>query len=348
MNKNIHKKVFVGIDVHKKTYSLSAVCNQEIIKKCTMPADPFGLLSFLHKTFKGSEIITAYEAGFSGFALQRFLSGNGVTCLVVHPASIEIASRERVKTDKRDSLKIAVQLSSGRLKSVFIPEKQREDFRILTRLRNGLAKDKAKKGTQLKALLYQLGKIKHDDRFNISLKWIHEVLSMGFSPDQYIVIKSICDQWIYLANEIKKIDQELVLQAQRDKKLHGIYSSIPGFGPVVSRVMANELGDMSQFANERQLFSYTGLTPREYSSGEHRRLGHISKPLLRKMLVQATWKAILVDEGLLEIYSRISLKRGKKRAIVAVARRLIGRARKCIKSGNSYSLRRIMTSTTPW
>src|SRR5581483_10206356 len=113
----------------------------------------------------------------------------------------------------------------------------------------------------------------------------------------------------------------------------------PGIGPTAARVLANELGDMSQFLNERALFSYTGLTPREYSSGEHRRLGHISrqgKPLLRKTLVQAAWKAISCDQNLGAVYDRISQKAGAKREIVAIARRLVGRIRACIKKGCLY------------
>ncbi len=78
---------------------------------------------------------------------------NGINNIVVHPASIEIASRERVKIDKRDSKKIAIQLASGRLKSVVIPDKQREDFRLITRLKETLVNDKAKKSNSIKKLI---------------------------------------------------------------------------------------------------------------------------------------------------------------------------------------------------
>jgi len=153
-----NRKVFIGIDVHKKSYSIAAICNGSLIKKTTMVADPQVLLSFLHN-FKDAEIETAYEAGFSGFHLHRFLAGNGIKNMVVHPASIEIASRERVKNDKRDSLKIATQLCAGRLKSVHVPQCSREDFRLISRLRNSFVKDRTKKGVQLKSILHQLGKI---------------------------------------------------------------------------------------------------------------------------------------------------------------------------------------------
>ena len=110
------KTVYIGIDVHKKTYAVTAICNKEVVKKDTMTADCNNLLRYITKYFKGAVIYTAYEAGFSGFHLHRFLIKNGVKNIVVHPASIEVSSRDRVKTDKRDSLKIASQLSNGVLK----------------------------------------------------------------------------------------------------------------------------------------------------------------------------------------------------------------------------------------
>jgi transposase len=113
-------------------------------------------------------------------------------------------------------------------------------------------------------------------------------------------------------------------------------------------VLANELGDLQQFKNERQLFSYIGFTPSEHSSGEHTRQGHITKqgkPIVRKILVQAAWVAIRHDKELQAIYERIAAKSGAKRAIVAVARRLIGRIRACFRTGELYEAQKIERPT---
>jgi hypothetical protein len=111
--------------------------------------------------------------------------------------------------------------------------------------------------------------------------------------------------------------------------------------------LANELGDLQQFKNERRLSSYIGLTPSEYSSGEHSRQGHITKqgkPILRKVLVQAGWAAIRCDKELQSVFERIAAKSGSKRAIVAVVRRLIGRIRACFRLGKLYETREITPS----
>lgn len=342
------KNIFIGIDVHKKTYSLTAIHEGEIVKKCTMAADPTVLLAFLKKYFNEAKIESAYEAGFSGFGLHRFLIDKGISNKVVHPASIEIASRERVKNDKRDSVKIATQLAAGRLRSVHIPSPEREGYRAISRVREQLMDDRRKKSVQIKMFLYQLGEISHTESFAINTKQIRRLLNLTHSEDQKFVLETLSNQWLSIDQEIGKVEERLHQQAQNDLSLEIIYCSLPGVGPITARVLANELGDMKQFPNSRRVFSYCGLTPREYSSGEHVRLGHITrqgKPILRRMLIQAAWRAIGIDEELLEFYTRISRKGGKKRAIVAVARRIIGYANTCLKQQRTYEIKKGSTST---
>jgi transposase len=124
------KIVFVGIDVHKKTYAVTCICDNVVVKKDTLKAEPKILVAYLHKYFLNAQIKTVYEAGFSGFVLHRYLQENGIDNRVVHAASVEISARDRVKTDKRDSLKLATQLSHGRLKALHVPTVEREAYRV--------------------------------------------------------------------------------------------------------------------------------------------------------------------------------------------------------------------------
>ena len=102
---------------------------------------------------------------------------------------------------------------------------------------------------------------------------------------------------------------------------------------------------MSQFKNSKSISSFTGLTPCEYSSGEHVRQGHISRqgrPILRKALVQSAWIAIKHDKSLKEIFERLSKHSGAKRAIIGIARRLIGRIRACFQTGEMYRIEKVI------
>ena len=171
------KTIYVGIDVHKKTYAVTVICDNEVVKRDTLKADPHQLITYLKKRFGDGEIVSAYEAGFCGFHLHRLLVGAGIKNIVVHAASIEI-SKDRVKTDKRDSIKIATHLSQGRLVCINIPTVEREDFRALTRLRATFAKQKTRIACQIKSLLYQHGMISAYDDKKVSEKWIKNLSKM--------------------------------------------------------------------------------------------------------------------------------------------------------------------------
>ena len=131
------------------------------------------------------------------------------------------------------------------------------------------------------------------------------------------------------------------MQSEEELKLIELYKSAPGVGDTTALTLKDELYDMKHFANERQLFSYLGLTPSEFSSGEKVRKGHISRQgraTLRHILIEAAWTAIQKDPGLQKIYSRIAYTRGGRRAIVGIARRLAGRLRSCLINGTPYVL----------
>ncbi len=333
------KKVYLGIDVHKKTYSVTAICEKIVIKKATLQASPEGLVSFCNKYFIGAMIESAYEAGFSGFNLHRVLEKNGIKNLVVHAAGIEVAVGDRVKTDKRDSLKIATQLEANRLRGIHVPSEEREGKRAITRLRTTIVEHRTSVANQIKALLHQHGLIPPTAKTKICAKWIKNLEKLSMGDDIRYTLNHLVELWQQLTVKIKEINSKIGKQAEDDSELEMIYRSTPGIGPVGARTLANEVEDMSYFDNERQLFSYTGLTPSEHSSGGHVRKGHISrqgKAIIRKILVLAAWKAIKIDAHLKETFDRIAIKAGGKKAIVAIARRLIGHIRACFRKKCFY------------
>jgi transposase len=337
------KKIYLGIDVHKKTYAVAAVCEKIVVKKATLSASPEGLVAFCKKYFPGASIESAYEAGFSGFHLHRLLEKNGIKNLVVHAAGIEIAIGDKVKTDKRDSLKIATQLEARRLKGIHVPSEEREGKRAITRLRDTIVKHRTATASQIKALLHQHGLIAPTAKKQVCAKWIEGLKKLPMRDDIRYALNHLVDMWQQLTVRIKEVNAKMSQQAAEDVELERIYRSTPGIGPIGARVLANEVEDMSYFENERQLFSYTGLTPSEHSSGGHVRKGHISrqgKTMIRKILVLAAWRAIQLNPQLRATYDRISMKAGGKKAIVAIARRLIGHMRACFRKQCFYKTER--------
>lgn len=335
----VGKKVFVGIDVHRKTYFVTCRCEKETVKRCQVEAEPEKLVDFLLRHFKGAQIETVYEAGFSGFVLHRKLQEAGIESIVINPGSIEVCAGNKVKTDKRDSFKQAEQLAAGRLHSITIPTFERETMRLVVRSREQLIGKRTRLQNQLRSKFHQFGLIPLHDNRRLSQKMINHLLEEKEIPEKLrVVSQSYLALWMNLNEQIKIFDEEMKHQG-KDCPLIKLYRSASGIGPVTASTLAVELGDMSQFRNEKALFSYTGLTPTEYSSGEQRRLGCISRQgntRLRRVLIECAWVAIRKDRKLAEDYMRISARRGKKRAIVAVARKLIGRIRAAARKGELY------------
>lgn len=330
--------VYIGIDVHKKTYSVTAICNGTIAKRDTIAAYLEQLVNYIKKYFKGAKVNTVYEAGFSGFYLHRYLLSQGINNIVVHPASIKVSARDKVKTDKRDSLKMAKGLSNGELKGINVPSEKRELFRMITRTRDQLVDNKKRIGNQLKSLLFTQGLIDPNDDMKVCKTWIRKIQKLKMPEELEYSVNLFVQLWLDLDTRLNEILKKLHEQAKTDPA-DVIYRSVPGIGSLSARILANELEDMKHFTNEKGLFSYTGLTPSEYSSGEHKRLGNISrqgKSLLRMILVQIAWRSIKQDQRLLEVFERISKKAGKKRAIVAIARKIIGCIRSCFVTGTIW------------
>ena len=159
----VGKEVFIGIDVHKKTYAVVARVEGEVVKKWTTAASPQALVQQLLKYFAGGIIHSAYEAGFSGFVLHRELEQNGINNLVVNAAGIEVAVNDRVKTDKRDALKLSTLLEAKRLKGIRIPSEAEEAHRILSRTRQQLVEDRTSVKNKIRMKFHQFGLIEADE-----------------------------------------------------------------------------------------------------------------------------------------------------------------------------------------
>jgi transposase len=333
------EKVFIGVDVHRKQYTACCIKARVVIKRCRVTGTPAELVKFIKKYFPHEEVHTAYEAGFSGFLLHRTLVKAGIDNIVVHAASIELPLKKS-KTDKRDSLKIAEQLADGRLKGIQVPTEEQENRRLITRTRDQLMRTRIRCMNQMRMKLHQYGCFPLEHRGVLRSEFVLELIEQGMSHELSLVLKNLLAVKKSIENEIQILNKEFRKYAKEDPLVE-IYMQVPGFGLLTSYRLATELGDLGQFSNERRLFSFTGLIPGEFTTSESRHLGHITRQgrsSLRHILVEAAWVAIGKDPALRETFDRIAQRAGKKRAIVAIARKLIGRARALFRKKETYQL----------
>src|SRR6516225_6926409 len=166
------ERIDVGIDVHKETYTVTCLCQRQMVQTATVPADPARLAESLLRWFPRARLFSAYEAGFSGFVFHRVRTTAGSTNIVDNPASVAVAANEKVKTERRDAKRLARDLADGRLRGIYVPTEAEELARLLPRTRAQLVAHRATIARQIKAKLHQFGLITPASRRLMSSRYL--------------------------------------------------------------------------------------------------------------------------------------------------------------------------------
>ena len=196
------ERVDVGIDVHKATYAVVCVCQRRIVPTATVPADPARFAASVLRWFPGATLASAYEAGFSAFVLHRVLTKADITNIIVNPASVAVAANDKVKTDRRDSKKLAIDLADGRLRGIYVPTEAEELARLLPRTRAQIVKHRATIARQIKAKLHQFGLIAPASRRLISSRYIREIAAWSLPPERSVSLTLLAEQGRFATRQL--------------------------------------------------------------------------------------------------------------------------------------------------
>jgi len=338
------KAVFCGIDIHEKHWNLCYFCNGEIVEKLHIPGEYQRLISHTRNFYDTAGSLTfVYEAGFSGFWLYRCLTDSGYGCVITPPNRIP-GNSDKVKTDKKDAVKLARYLAGGLLKKVYVPPPSTEADRQLLRLRAGHKKKLTRVKNQINSLLRLHGIRWSSERGSRWTKrfvsWLEEIEfsepNIRFVLDQYLLeYRFLRDRIAVITKHIRDLSRSKTYGRQ-----FKLLTACKGIGLITAMTFLLELGDVERFPDSISFSSYLGLTPSQHSSGQHVRLGHITREgnaFIRAVLVESAWTVIRHDPFLREKYDRIKARgtNGKK-AIVAVARSLAIRLRSCLLRDEPY------------
>jgi transposase len=337
------KHLFIGLDVHKKSWSVTIQEGQVVLKRFSMEANADALIHYIHKHYKGYSAECCYEACCCGFHIHRSLQATGWKVLVVNPGDIPRANKQSVnKSDKVDSRYLCNQLASGHLKGISVPDEKQEQFRSLFRRRADLVKNLRRIKCHIKSMLlyYGVDLPEHYDNINWSkamitwiakLKWLY--------PTAAHTMKSRLEEYLFLKKEYLHICNELRSYARKHyKKDYYLLRSIPGVGPLIAIATLCEVGDMRRFKGIDRLSSYVGLVPSLHSSGEKsysRGITYRSKSLLRSYLIEGAWIAAKKDDELMQYYKE---RRGcdHRKIIIKMAAKTLSRMYHVIKTGEPY------------
>ena len=315
----------LGIDVHQDFY----VVVEQVEGSNPKPPQRFAKGAFLHWAAKlksqAREVHAVYEACGFGFGLQRNLTALGIKCHVVCAQKLD-EQNKRVKTDGLDAKALCLRLdrfvqgNRDALARVRVPSEEEEQQRAIHRQREQLVKARKQLEAQGRSLMVNHG-------LDPVQKW--------WKPRTFAALP--VPRWM---RELLGNSQPIVLVLQ--EKIAALTLQLQsaaapnqprGLGKMTSVVIDREIGDWHRFNNRRQIASYTGLCPGEYSSGNTRLQSCVTKhgnPRLRAALVELAWRLVRFQPNYKpvvkwrQILTRGALATGaaRKKAIVAVARQL--------------------------
>jgi len=290
-------KLYVGMDVHKE--SIDVATGDETRGEVRHYGRVGGDLESVKRLCRkleatAKELVFVYEAGPSGFWIYRFLRARGHACWVVSPGLTPRSNADRVKTDRRDALKLCRLARAGELSSIHVPDETDEAMRDLVRTREDAVSMLRQTRQRLGALL-----LRNNIRYNKKTawtaahrRWIAELKlphrSQHIAFEEYVSAIQDAD------GRIERLEGSIrdELAQWRWKPVVEALQAFRGIRAIHAVRLVAELGDMSRFANARHLMGYLGLVPSEDSTGPRRRQGAITKTgnsSARRALVEAAW-----------------------------------------------------------
>jgi transposase len=288
---------YVGLDVHKAGIVV-AVAEGGLrgeVREYGRIANTAAALDRLVRKLGGTGVRLrfCYEAGPCGYGIQRHLSARGHECVVVAPSLIPKRAGDRVKTDRRDAVGLARLHRAGELTAVWVPDVGHEAMRDLVRARLDAVHALRRARQQLSGFLLRQGcHYRRPAWTKLHRRWL-----AGLKFEQAV-------HHIVLEDDIATVE---AAKARRDRLTAQIEAMLPDWtlAPVVAALqtmrgmalvnaatLIAELGDLSRFANPRQLMAYLGLVPSEHSSGASVRRGGLTKAgnsAARRLLIEAAW-----------------------------------------------------------
>jgi transposase len=291
---------FVGLDVHAETIAVAvAEPNGEVRSLGIIANRPESIRRLVRKLEPVEHLQFCYEAGPTGYVLYWQLTALGAKCEVVAPSLVPSKPGDRVKTDRRDAGKLARSYRAGDLTAVWVPDAAHEALRDLVRAREAAKGDLLRARHRLSKFLLRHGRRRPESMkspwTSAHMEWIKTKIHFD-QPAQEVVLTDYVHEVEHLVARIERLDQA-VLEAARSAPprmqavIEGL-QALRGIAQVTAVTIVAELGEISRFAKARQLMGFSGLVPRENSSGKRERRGAITKTgnaHLRRVVVEAAW-----------------------------------------------------------
>ena len=290
---------FIGLDVHAETIAVAiAEPTGEVRSVGVIPNRPESIRKLVKKLGPAEQLRVCYEAGPTGYVVYWQLAALGVACEVVAPTLVPVKPGDRVKTDRRDALKLARSYRAGDLTPVWVPDAAHEALRDLVRAREAAKKD------QLRAR-HRLGKflLRHGRRPPTAMKawtrthltWVKSAVHFEHAAQEATLLDYL-HEVDHVASRIERLERAIDAAVKtapvRIRAVIEALQALRGIALVSAVTIVAEVGRLSRFVKPRQLMGYSGAVASEHSTGDRTRRGGITKTgnaHLRRIVIEAAW-----------------------------------------------------------
>jgi transposase len=343
--------IFAGLDVDKRSISVTFADHQGLLKSLRMPYSVEHLLNHVRKHFPGQRVAFAYEAGPTGYGLYDGLEAQAYRCLIASPSMIPKAPGQRVKTNRLDSRMVAENLRGGQLKGIRVPTGVYRELRHLIQWRDTFVSEMVGMKQRVKSLLLFEGiefpPAPAGSQWSFTVK--AKLRKLPCSSTVRFKLDELMDSLEFHEKRILKTTQEIRRFCREDPELSRSMKylmTIPGIGWIVASQLLARIGDWRELKNIRELAGFLGFVPGEHSTGERTDRGsitHTGDPRLRSKLIQGAWSAIRQDAELREFFRSVCRRHPRnvaaRVAIVAVARKLTVRIAVVLMKQRPYEVK---------
>jgi len=341
------QSVFVGLDVHLKSWTVSIFTEKLHHKTFSQPPKADILSDYLKLNFPNASYFSTYEAGFCGFWAHFRLEELGIRNIVVNPVDVPTTQKDQMrKSDPVDSNKLGRSLRSNELKGIYIPRQETLDDRTLIRVRFTIVKDMVRLKQRIKSFLNLYG-IEYPDEFqNTNTHWSKrfinwlKTIQLQYSTGTEalnLLIKEAEQLRLILLEATQKI--RALSKTERFSKNIELITSIPGIGLITGIMLLAEIEDIKRFENSDKLAGLIGIVPDCHSSGPSEKKGEMTKRgqyFMRKGIIECSWVAATRDPALSLAYYEYCKRMEPNKAITRIARKLINRIFSVLKNEKKY------------
>lgn len=316
--------LYAGVDLHSKWTQVAVVDELGSIQfNKRIPSERDEVLRLFGELHE-QPLKVVFEATYGWGWFADLLEDAGIDRCMAHPLQVKAIASARVKNDSVDAATLAHLLRAGLIPAAWIAPHDVREARSLVRSRISLVRMRSRLKNQIRAVLAQLGmSVQVQDI--VGRKARLHIGELPLPPAYRLLV----ELWVRLADiftvEIDQVEGELRRRYIDDARVARLMA-IPGIGFLTAVIVIAEVGDVSLFRRASDLCSWAGLTPREHSSSDRTRRGHITKQgsrWLRWAMVEAAVSSQCKGEQLTKLERRVAVRRGRQIARVAKARKLL-------------------------